>query len=130
MPFTVSAGQQYLDAGHWPGAGRSGDDCGHGVARCEPERGAESGRGGAAGGDGRSAESGGGDPGDGRRRTVRGTTRFTVPAGTYLVQVSDTHDVLDDYTVGPLGPTPGADNNSQGQPYLVTVAGWWDERDG
>ena len=36
----------------------------------------------------------------------------------------------DDYTVGPLGPTPGADNNSQGQPYLVTVAGGGDERDG
>ena len=47
------------------------------------------------------------------------------------MQVSDTHDVLDElHGGGPLGPTPGADNNSQGQPYLVTVAGGGDERDG
>ncbi len=46
---------------------------------------------------------------------------ITGTATTYLVQVSDTHNVLDDYTVGPLGPNPGQDNNNQTQPYPITL---------
>ncbi len=44
-----------------------------------------------------------------------------LPAGNYLVVVSDTQNVLDDFTVGPLGPNPGQDNNSQAQPYPVNL---------
>ena len=43
-----------------------------------------------------------------------------VPPGNYLVLVSDTQNTLDDYSPT-LGPNPGADNNSQPQPYRVTV---------
>ena len=50
-----------------------------------------------------------------------GTYTFTVPGGNYLALPSDTTNTLADYTVGPLGPTPGADNNSQQQPYPVKL---------
>ena len=36
-----------------------------------------------------------------------GTYTFTVPLGNYRVDVSDTTNILDNYRVGPLGPTPG-----------------------
>lgn len=45
-----------------------------------------------------------------------------LPPGNYLVVVSDTQNVLDDYTPTVAGPNPGADNNNQEQPYLVTLA--------
>ena len=51
-----------------------------------------------------------------------GNYTFTVPPGSYLVQVSDTHNVLDDFTDAPLGPSQGADNNNQAQPYTITIA--------
>ncbi|MCX6029514.1 MAG: carboxypeptidase regulatory-like domain-containing protein, partial [Chloroflexi bacterium] len=43
-----------------------------------------------------------------------------VPAGNYLVKVSDTQNALADYTVGPLG-NPLLDNNSKAQPYRVVL---------
>ena len=67
------------------------------------------------------------DPSGGHHRhhhhRCAGNYTFTVPAGCYLVQVSDTHNVLDDFTDGPLGPNPGADNNNQQQPYPITIGG-------
>ncbi len=44
-----------------------------------------------------------------------------LPAGNYLVVVSDTQNVLDDFRPGPLGPNPGQDNNSQEQPYAINL---------
>ena len=52
---------------------------------------------------------------------TNGNYTFTVPPGSYRVQVSDTHNVLDDFAGGPLGPNPGQDNNNQAQPYSVSV---------
>ena len=54
---------------------------------------------------------------------TNGNYTFIVPPGSYLVQVSDTHNVLDDFTDAPLGPNPGTDNNNQTQPYPITIAG-------
>ena len=54
---------------------------------------------------------------------TNGNYTFIVPPGSYLVQVSDTHNVLDDFTGGPLGPNPGQDNNNQAQPYPITIGG-------
>ncbi len=45
-----------------------------------------------------------------------------LPPGNYLVVVSDTQNVLDDFTPTIPGPDPGQDNNNQEQPYLVTLA--------
>lgn len=51
-----------------------------------------------------------------------GNYRFVgVPAGNYLVHVSDTAAVLADYARGSLGAA-GADGNSQADPYAVTLA--------
>jgi len=51
-----------------------------------------------------------------------GNYRFVgVPAGNYLVHVSDTAAVLADYARGPLGAA-GSDGNSQADPYAVTLA--------
>lgn len=44
-----------------------------------------------------------------------------VPAGRYLVHVSDTNGVLIDFVKSPLGPTPGANNNNQRDPYPVNL---------
>ncbi len=46
----------------------------------------------------------------------------SLPAGTYTVDVTDDANVLDGYWHS-TGPTPGADNNSQVDPYTVSVAG-------
>ena len=43
-----------------------------------------------------------------------------VPPGNYLVVVSDTTNTLEDYSPT-IGPNPGANNNSQTQPYRVAV---------
>ncbi len=54
--------------------------------------------------------------------TGNGDYDFTgLPAGTYLVQVTDTQRVLDDYTLAKLGPNPGQDNNNQKQPYAINL---------
>ena len=51
-----------------------------------------------------------------------GNYLFTgVPAGRYLVHVSDTNAVLFDYTKSPLG-TAGANNNNQADPYAINLA--------
>jgi hypothetical protein len=51
-----------------------------------------------------------------------GNYLFTgVPAGKYLVHVSDTNAVLNDYERGPLG-SAGVDNHSQSDPYAITLA--------
>ncbi len=51
-----------------------------------------------------------------------GNYRFNgVPAGNYLVHVSDTAGVLADYARGPLGGA-GVDGHSQADPYPVTLA--------
>ncbi|MCX7853800.1 MAG: carboxypeptidase regulatory-like domain-containing protein, partial [Caldilineales bacterium] len=51
-----------------------------------------------------------------------GDYAFTgLPAGTYRVQVTDVFDVLDGYIVSNLGPTPGADNHNQAQPYTIVL---------
>jgi hypothetical protein len=42
-------------------------------------------------------------------------------AGTYTVTVSDNAGVLTDYQVTQPGPTPGADNNNQVQPYTIVL---------
>ena len=53
---------------------------------------------------------------------ANGDYLFTgLPAGTYQVKVTDTQNVLATYALGPLGPQPGVDNNSQQQPYTVTI---------
>ena len=44
-----------------------------------------------------------------------------VPAGDYVVQVSDTSNVLRDYN-SVTGPNPGSDNNAQGGDYAVDLA--------
>ena len=44
-----------------------------------------------------------------------------LPPGVYQIKVSDTSNVLNDYSVGPLGPNPGQDNNNQQQPYTITL---------
>ncbi len=44
-----------------------------------------------------------------------------LPAGTYAVTVTDSFQVLAGYDVTVLGPTPGADNNNQAQPYTVVL---------
>ncbi|MCO6450571.1 MAG: DUF11 domain-containing protein [Caldilineales bacterium] len=41
-------------------------------------------------------------------------------SGRYLVRVSDTQNVLNNFEVGNLG-TPGADDNSQAQPYAIDL---------
>jgi hypothetical protein len=45
-----------------------------------------------------------------------------LPAGAYLVQVSDTANVLNDFVVSVLGSNPGQDNNNQEQPYGIILA--------
>jgi len=45
-----------------------------------------------------------------------------LPADSYLVIVSDTQNVLDDYTPSNPGPDPGLDDNNQQQPYAITLA--------
>ncbi len=51
-----------------------------------------------------------------------GNYLFTgVPAGNYLVHVSDTNALLINYAKGPLG-TAGVDTNSQADPYAITLA--------
>jgi hypothetical protein len=51
-----------------------------------------------------------------------GNYRFVgVPAGNYLVHVSDTAAVLADYARGPLGAA-GSDGDSQADPYAATLA--------
>ena len=45
-----------------------------------------------------------------------------VPADDYLVVVSDTQNMLDDFIETMPGPNPGQDNNNQEQPYTVTLA--------
>ncbi|MBK9092966.1 MAG: hypothetical protein IPM84_09335 [Anaerolineae bacterium] len=50
-----------------------------------------------------------------------GNYQFTgLPAGPYLVHVSDTNAVLTDYTKSPLGAA-GVDNNNQADPYAVNL---------
>ncbi|MFZ1473287.1 MAG: SdrD B-like domain-containing protein, partial [Anaerolineae bacterium] len=50
-----------------------------------------------------------------------GNYQFTgVPAGDYLVHVSDTNAVLFDFTKSPLG-TAGVDNNNQADPYAINL---------
>jgi hypothetical protein len=52
-----------------------------------------------------------------------GTYSFTnLPDDTYVVDVTDTGNVLAGY-VHSIGPSPGADNNSQADPYSVAVSG-------
>ena len=51
---------------------------------------------------------------------TNGDYTFKVPAGSYFVVVSDTHNVLDDYTVSPLG-NQSSDSTNKQQPYPVTV---------
>lgn len=46
----------------------------------------------------------------------------SLPAGSYTVRVTDSAGVLADYVLTNLGPTPGADNNHQAQPYAITLA--------
>ncbi|MCO6451000.1 MAG: DNRLRE domain-containing protein [Caldilineales bacterium] len=46
---------------------------------------------------------------------------LNAPAGDYLVLVSDDDNVLAGY-LNTTGPTPGANNNSQAQPYALTLA--------
>ncbi|MCX7671060.1 MAG: carboxypeptidase regulatory-like domain-containing protein, partial [Anaerolineae bacterium] len=51
-----------------------------------------------------------------------GDYSFTgLPAGTYAITVTDAYRVLLGYDVTVLGPTPGADNNNQAQPYTVVL---------
>lgn len=45
-----------------------------------------------------------------------------LPAGEYLVRVSDTQNVLDDYSVSQYGADQGQDNNNQPQPHAVSLA--------
>ena len=49
-----------------------------------------------------------------------GNYSFVVPAGNYLVEVTDTHNVLDDYTDSPLG-NQTADQTNKAQPYPITA---------
>jgi uncharacterized repeat protein (TIGR01451 family) len=52
-----------------------------------------------------------------------GNYRFTgLPDGTYTVDVQDVNNVLNGFWHS-RGPNPGANNNSQADPYTVTVAG-------
>ena len=51
---------------------------------------------------------------------TNGDYTFKVPAGSYFVVVSDTHNVLDDYTGSPLGNQTQDSTNKQ-QPYPVTA---------
>jgi hypothetical protein len=44
-----------------------------------------------------------------------------LPPGYYLVDVSDTQNVLDDFVATLVGPDPGQDNNNQAQPYAVAL---------
>ena len=44
-----------------------------------------------------------------------------LPAGAYKVRVSDTEHVLDGLAPTTTGPTQGADNNNQDQPYSVSL---------
>jgi uncharacterized repeat protein (TIGR01451 family) len=49
-------------------------------------------------------------------------TFANLPDGTYTVDVTDDANLLDGYWKS-TGATPGADNNSQADPYIVTVSG-------
>jgi len=52
-----------------------------------------------------------------------GNYAFTnLPNGAYLVDVTDTANVLNGQWKS-IGPTPGSDNNSQSDPYPVTLSG-------
>ena len=54
---------------------------------------------------------------------TNGNYRFTgMPNGTYTVDVNDIGNVMNGFWHS-LGPNPGADNNSQVDPYTVTVTG-------
>ena len=54
---------------------------------------------------------------------VNGMYRFDrLPDGTYSVDVNDVGNVLNGFWHS-LGPNPGANNNSQADPYVVTVSG-------
>jgi protocatechuate 3,4-dioxygenase beta subunit len=52
-----------------------------------------------------------------------GDYRFSgLPAGSFLVLVSDTQNALDDFAASAVGPNSGQDGNNQAQPYAVTLA--------